>query len=109
MTADEPQSPGSQAAGRILVAVFAIVVLVVIGYFVLGMPGMDMSPTKTRPHRMSAMRRDAAPFKTLKVDAFAREMRRPGSSVVSVHAPDEGGLAGTAAWEAAGRSIVSRR
>ena len=98
MTTDEPQSLGSQSAGRILVAVFAMVVLGVVGYFALGMPGMDMSSTKTRPHRMSAMRRNAAPFRMLEVDAFAREMRRPGSFVVNVHTPDEGGFAGTAAF-----------
>ena len=44
------------------------------------------------------MRRDAAPFRTLEVDAFAGEMRWPGSFVVNVHTPDEGGLAGTAAF-----------
>ena len=69
--------------------------VLVLGYFALGMPGMDhgSSESATMPgmdHSAAAM-----PWNVIDADAFAAALGRPGVRVINVHVPDEGRIAGT--------------
>ena len=73
---------------RPLVVVGLVVALVfLVGYFALGMPGMD--------HGGAGMDAMGASDMAVGVDDFARRMAESDAFVVNVHVPDEGGIAGT--------------
>lgn len=68
-------------------------VIGVVGYFVLGMPGMDHSA----PGAMGAMDH-AADVATLTPEEFATALREPSAFLVNVHVPVEGSIEGTDAF-----------
>ena len=70
---------------------FAIAMIAVVAYFVLGMPGMDHSTGSTGSIDHNAM---AVPVR-LSPKEFAAQLEDPGAFVVNVHVPDEGGIDGT--------------
>jgi hypothetical protein len=49
---NDPSDPGPQPRRRLAGIAVAVVLVMVVGYFALGMPGMDHSPS---PSRMSDM------------------------------------------------------
>lgn len=76
--------------GSLVVGGLVIALVVVVGYFALGMPGMDHSGGGGAA--MGAM--DASDM-SVGVDDFASRMAEPDAFVVNVHVPDEGSIAGT--------------
>lgn len=76
--------------GSLIVGGLVIVLVVVVGYFALGMPGMDHSGGGGAA--MGAM--DASDM-AVGVEDFATRMAEPDAFVVNVHVPDEGSIAGT--------------
>lgn len=76
--------------GQRVVVGLVVALVFVVGYFALGMPGMDHGGGGTSG--MGAM--DASDM-AVGVDDFATRMAEPDAFVVNVHVPDEGGIAGT--------------
>lgn len=74
---------------RVVVGLVVALVLIV-GYFAAGMPGMDHGGGGTAG--MGAM--DASDM-AVGVDDFSSRMAEPDAFVVNVHVPDEGGITGT--------------
>jgi rhodanese-related sulfurtransferase len=75
---------------RLVVGGFAVLVVVVGGYFVLGMPGMDHgdgASMSSQAHRVA--------FERLSPGQFAARAKRSGAFVVNVHTPYEGTLPDT--------------
>lgn len=70
---------------------FAALVIAVVGYFALGMPGMDHSVGETGDMGHDSM---AAPG-SLSPKEFAARLEDRDAFVVNVHVPYEGGIAGT--------------
>lgn len=91
---DAPEShasPGAAvvdgASSRWMVVAFGALVAAVVGWFVLGMPGMDHSTTGDGHASM--------PVEGLTASEFATRMADPDVFVVNVHEPYEGEIAGT--------------
>lgn len=85
-TTQEPKAQG-QVNGRWVIAGLAALFVVVVGYFVLGMPGMN--------HGGSGMAGMDTADMAVGVEDFERRMAEPDAFVVNVHVPDEGSIAGT--------------
>ena len=83
-TVREPAAEPALSGTR-LVLFGGLAVAVVVGYFALGMPGMD--------HGGGARTAVAEP--AIGVEDFARAMTDPAAFVVNVHVPDEGSIGGT--------------
>ena len=79
--------PGS---GRLLVAGLGALALIVVGYFSLGMPGMDHGGSTE-----SGSAGHAGMVDRLGPDEFAAGLRDPDVVVVNVHTPYAGELPGT--------------
>jgi len=77
-------------SGSRVIAAIGVVVAAVVGYFALGMPGMDHGGGG-----MAAMAGMDASDMAVGVDAFAARLRASDAFVVNVHVPDEGSIAGT--------------
>lgn len=76
--------------GSRVVVGLVVALLVIVGYFALGMPGMDHSGGGS-----SGMSGMGASDMAAGVDDFASRKVEPDAFVVNVHVPDEGGIAGT--------------
>lgn len=76
-----------QVNGRWVIVGFAALLVVVVGYFVLGMPGMDHGGSDMAGMEMTDM--------AVGVEEFERRMADPDAFVVNVHVPDEGSIAST--------------
>ena len=77
-----------------MAAVIAAVALVV-GYFALGMPGMDHSTGNSTGHDMSSMTPSVS---QLSAERFTEAMTAENAFVVNVHMPYEGEIDGTDAF-----------
>ena len=75
--------------GRRIVAVAAVAVAALAGYFAVGMPGMGHDGESDGMASMD----DSA--RALGVDEFASRLASPDAFVVNVHVPDEGSIEGT--------------
>ena len=82
-----------------MAAVIAAVALVV-GYFALGMPGMDHGTGAPTAHDMSAMTPAVTELSELSVDQFEASLVDDNAFVVNVHVPYEGEIDGTDAFSA---------
>lgn len=74
--------------GRWAVAALGAVVVAMVAYFALGMPGMEHGGSSTG----GAMEHAAM---AVSVDDFAQRVASSGALVINVHVPDEGRIAGT--------------
>lgn len=79
---------------KFTVMALGLVVLVIVGYFALGMPGMDHSGSMDS---MPGMDRGgiAVGWTRQSVEQFADTIARGDTVVINVHVPDEGTIAGT--------------
>lgn len=77
------------SGSRVIVAI-GVVVAAVVGYFVLGMPGMDHGGGG-----MAGMASMSSSEMAVGVDAFADRLTEADAFVVNVHVPDQGSIAGT--------------
>ncbi|MBI5089956.1 MAG: rhodanese-like domain-containing protein [Actinobacteria bacterium] len=73
------------------------IVALVVGYFALGMPGMDHGTGTTTGHDMSAM---APTVSQMSVERFNEAISVEQALVVNVHVPYEGEIDGTDAFVA---------
>lgn len=83
---------------RLLVAGIVLAAVTVIGYFALGMPGMDHTPSTSTATGMAGMDMTGTGGMNghpIDVAAFAARMNDPDGVVINVHVPDEGSIAGT--------------
>lgn len=80
-------------AGRVVVVGFATLVLVMVGYVALGMPGMDHGDDSS----MSGMdmTAEAARVESVDPDEFDRALTGANSTLMNVHVPYEGEIPGT--------------
>lgn len=79
-------------AGRLIVVALLVPVVAVIGYFALGMPGMDHGDPTATSASMAGM---AHEVRAIDSDTFARRAASPGTLVINVHVPEEGRIDGT--------------
>jgi rhodanese-related sulfurtransferase len=91
---------GSAPTSRLVVGMIVAVLAVMVGYFALGMPGMDHSATSDgTPDAgmagMPGMDDSQASFETLSVSEFEARAASPTAIVVNVHTPYDGEIAGT--------------
>ena len=92
MTSPHETPPGG-TSGRLVVACGVLLAAVVVGYFALGMPGMDHGQSDTdsmsgMDHRaMIQAQADPASFETL--------LSNPEAVLINVHVPYAGEIAGT--------------
>ena len=84
-------------SGRTVGAALAVGVLLIVGYFVMGMPGMDHSGG-AGDGAMASMDHGSMPFMRLDPDAFAARLARPSTFVINVHTPYAGDIDGTDAF-----------
>lgn len=89
-----------QASGptsRLVVGAIVALVLVVVGYFALGMPGMNHAATTagTTDGGMAGMNHGGALYETLSVSEFEARAASPTAIVVNVHTPYDGEIIGT--------------
>lgn len=77
-------------SGSRVIVMLVVGLVIVVGYFALGMPGMDHGASGGAG--MGAM--DASDM-AVGSDDFATRMAEPDAFVVNVHVPDEGGIPGT--------------
>ena len=102
MTSDAPIEPVPQPrrSGKVAVGLFALVAVAAVVYFVVAMPGMDMS-TDTRQSGsgtgVSGMDMTKMSSELLSPTEFARA-QTAGAFVVNVHTPYAGEIAGTDAF-----------
>lgn len=89
VTSTQTRADAGVSGSRVL-AVLVVGVVAVVGYFALGMPGMDHGGAEMAG--MGSM--DTAGI-AVGVDEFAGRMAAPTAFVVNVHVPDSGGIAGT--------------
>ncbi len=85
-------------ASRLLVAGIVLTAVTVIGYFALGMPGMDHAPSTSTATGMAGMDMtgtDDMNGHPIDVAAFAAGISNPDGVVINVHVPDEGSIVGT--------------
>lgn len=80
-------------AGRVVVVGFVAMVLAIVGYFALGMPGMDHGGESS----MNGMDMDVEGVRVrlFGPDEFDRALTAPSSTLMNVHVPYEGQIAGT--------------
>lgn len=97
------EAPG--LSGRVAVLGLVIVIISVVGYFALGMPGMDHSTSSTDSIDHNSM----MVLVRLSPREFAAQMEDPDALVVNVHVPDEGGVEGTDAIIAYDRIVGDAR
>lgn len=81
-----PERPTSKWA---MTAVIALVVMVG-GYFALGMPGMDHGTASSTVHDMSVMSPTGSTFSELSADQFNMALADETTYVINVHVPYEG-------------------
>ena len=81
------QGAAQPRPGRWVIAGLAAFFVLVVGYLVLGMPGMDHGASDMPGTDMAAM--------TIGIEDFERRMSEPDAFVVNVHVGDPGGIAGT--------------
>ena len=87
--------------GSRVILVLGLVVAAVVGYFALGMPGMD--------HGGAGMGAMDASDMAVGVDKFAARLAKAEAFVVNVHVPDEGSIVGTDAAIPYGRVLGDSR
>lgn len=97
--AGTPKAPDSPSGARTLhgkaaVGAVAAAIVAVVGYFALGMPGMNHSGD-TASGAAGGMDHAGTGAMRLGVDEFAARMEAPDAVVVSVHTPYEGEIDGT--------------
>lgn len=87
-------------SGRLLVVGLVLIAALTVGYFLVGMPGMDHSSTTTSESSTGQMDMNAmAPtFRSLDPVQWERQSRGDGAFVVNVHTPYAGEIAGTSAF-----------
>lgn len=86
-----PEVQWPPRSGRAAVVAFGVVVVVTVGYFVLGMPGMDHSggTMTSMDHAASGDPMPLAP------QAFADRLRDSSAFVINVHVPAGPSISGT--------------
>ena len=65
-------------------------VAIVVGYFALGMPGMDHDTTSSTVHDMAVMNTTGSTFSELSADQFNMALADKTAYVINVHVPYEG-------------------
>ena len=91
---DDDEGLGYTSGVKIVVALAVGLGVVVGGYFVVGMPGMDMSAPMNSTAETGQDVGDMA-WTRQDVDQFAETVDGEGAVVVNVHVPNEGSIAGT--------------
>ena len=93
-------NPPEHRSGRLLVVGLVLIAALTVGYFLVGMPGMDHSSTTTSESSTGQMDMNAmAPtFRSLDPVQWERQSRGDGAFVVNVHTPYAGEIAGTSAF-----------
>ncbi len=85
------ERPTSKWAMTGVIALVAIVV----GYFALGMPGMDHDTTSSAVHDMSVINPTGSTFSELSADQFSIALADETAFVINVHVPYEGEIEDT--------------
>ena len=87
------ETPTGGTSGRLVVACGVLLAAVVVGYFALGMPGMDHGESDATS--MSGMdHRSMIPVQA-GPGSFERLSSNPGAMLINVHVPYAGEIAGT--------------
>lgn len=87
----------THVAGRVLIAALVGAGLLVIGYFAVGMPGMDHGTSAGGPAGTASMDHTSMPMH-LAPRRFAERVADPAVFVVNVHTPYAGEIDGTDAF-----------
>ena len=106
MSVDPTEGPstdggrGTASASRAVVAGIVLLGAATVGYFALGMPGMDMdaeSPTGDPTQEMDGMDMAGMDMNghAVGADDFEARLADPDAVLVNVHVPDEGSIIGT--------------
>ena len=90
--------PPEQRSGRVVVMALMLIAALTLGYFVLGMPGMDHSSTAENGSGAMDMATMTPSFASLSPAQFDQRRKVDGAFVVNVHTPYEGELPGTHAF-----------
>ena len=85
-------------SGRVLVMALVLIAALTIGYFLLGMPGMNHSSSAEDGSSQMDMATMAPSFTSLSPAQFDQRRKVEGAFVVNVHTPYEGELPGTSAF-----------
>lgn len=85
-------------SGRLLVVALALIAALTVGYFLLGMPGMDHSSTTESSTGQMDMNAMAPTFRSLDPAQWEQRSRADGAFVINVHTPYAGEIARTRAF-----------
>ena len=85
-------------SGRVLVMALVLVAALTVGYFLLGMPGMNHSTSARDSAGQMDMNTMTPSFVSLSPAQFDQRTKAEGAFVVNVHTPYEGELPGTNAF-----------
>lgn len=97
MNADPSTTTVERPTSKLAMAAVIAAVALVVGYFALGMPGMDHSTGTSNAHDMSAM---TPTISQLSADEFSSSMAADDAYVMNVHVPYEGEIGDTDAFVA---------
>ena len=92
--APTPETPTGGTSGRLVVACGALLAAAIVGYFALGMPGMDHG--ESGAVSMSGMDHRAAITAQAGPASFEKLLSNPAVMLINVHVPYAGEIAGTA-------------
>ena len=85
-------------SGRLLVVALALIAALTVGYFLVGMPGMDHSSTTESSTGQMDMNAMAPTFRSLDPAQWEQRSRADGAFVINVHTPYAGEIARTRAF-----------
>ena len=92
-------------SGRLLVVALALIAALTVGYFLVGMPGMDHSSTTESSTGQMDMNAMAPTFRSLDPAQWEQRSRADGAFVINVHTPYAGEIARTRAFIAFDRIL----